>query len=434
LKSDRLLALEILIKLRKESGSLSSLLAEYRQNYPDASLALIREQAYGVCRWYPMLLNLASQLLEKPMRRKDLDIDTLILLGLYQLYFMRIPDHAAINETVALTRALKKDWASKLVNAVLRNAVRRKETLSAQIEKNDPARLAHPDWMIEQIRNDWPDQAESVLAHNNRHAPMTLRANLGRTPRKEVLTQLRSQNIHAEAGAQAPTAISLSEPTDVFALPGFKEGILSVQDEASQLASGFLNAESGFRVLDACAAPGGKTCAILEQQPALAELIALDNNKKRLGRVYENLERLGLNAKIICADAIETGSWWDGEYFDAILLDAPCSGSGVIRRNPDIKLLRKLEDLQDLAVLQQQMLAALWQCLKPGGRLLYSTCSVFKAENTDQVLAFLKANQDAEVVQLTHPSAHACEYGLQFLPGPENMDGFFYAMLNKTAP
>ncbi|MEK9647687.1 MAG: methyltransferase domain-containing protein, partial [Gammaproteobacteria bacterium] len=214
-----------------------------------------------------------------------------------------------------------------------------------------------------------------------------------------MLTQLQSHNIQAEAGAQAPTAISLSEPADVFALPGFNEGILSVQDEASQLASGFMNAESGFRVLDACAAPGGKTCAILEQQPALAELIALDNSKKRLGRVRENLERLGLNAKIICADAIDTSSWWDGEYFDAILLDAPCSGSGVIRRHPDIKVLRKPGDLQDLAVLQQQMLAALWPCLKPGGRLLYSTCSVFKAENTDQVSAFLKANQDADVVQ-----------------------------------
>lgn len=432
MKSDRLLALEALISLRLENGSLSTHLSEISLKHPDANLPLIREYTYGVCRWMPKLSFMASQLLEKPLRKKDQDVHTLLLLGIYQLFYMRTPDHAAINESVALTRKLKKEWASKLVNGVLRNALRRKESIELEAEKTPSALFAHPDWLITRIRNDWPDLADSILCHNNIQAPMTLRVNRLKTDRSIMLEQLSAANIDAQPGSQSQTAVLLDTPIDVLAIPGFSEGLVSVQDEASQLAATFLTAEPGERVLDACAAPGGKTCAILESQPGLIEMVALDNSEKRLKRVKENLQRLGLEARIICADVLDTDAWWNGEPLDAILLDAPCSGSGVIRRHPDIKLLRNDEDIDELVKLQQQMLSTLWQCLKPGGKLLYSTCSVIKSENSDQVSAFLNSINDGNNIPLFHEAAHPCEIGLQFLPGPEKMDGFFYALLEKT--
>lgn len=433
MKSDRLLALEALNNLRLEKGSLSTRLSEISLKHPDANLSLIREYTYGVCRWMPKLSFMASQLLEKPLRKKDQDIHTLILLGIYQLFFMRTPDHAAINESVALTRKLKKEWASKLVNGVLRNALRKKEFLEQEAGKNPSAHFAHPDWLINRIRNDWPEQADSMLCHNNIQAPMTLRVNSLKTDRNTTLEKLKAANINALPGNQSQTAVLLNTPIDVLNIPGFSEGLVSVQDEASQLAAVFLSPVAGERVLDACAAPGGKTCAILESQPELKEIVALDNSEKRLQRVTENLQRTGLEAGTICADVLDTDAWWNGEPFDSILLDAPCSGSGVIRRHPDIKLLRSDKDIDELVKLQKQMLSTLWRCLKPEGKLLYSTCSVMKAENSDQVSAFLDSVDDAKYLPLSHQAAHPCDIGLQFLPGPEKMDGFFYALLEKTA-
>lgn len=429
--SDRLLAVQILVELLYQNGSLSSHLSGLSAANPTVNLPLVQEYTYGVCRWYPRLAFIAQRLMEKPARTKDNDIFCLILLGLYQLFHMRTPDHAAVNETVATTRILKKPWAKNLVNAVLRQALREREALQAAIQDEPLARFAHPPWLMGAIRQDWPEQADSVLDNNNRQAPMVLRANLHRSSRDQCLERLAASGITASAGANTATGIALAAPCEVGKLPGFADGLLSVQDEASQLAAALLGPAPGALVLDACAAPGGKTCALLELADGNLDLLALDNNEDRLGKVRENLARTGLEAEVSCADAADTGQWWDGNPFDAILLDAPCSGTGVIRRHPDIKLLRHADDIPRLAGLQQQLLAALWPCLKPGGRLLYTTCSVLRAENERVVGDFLSTTGDATALPLSHPGTLPCNPGMQFLPGAAGTDGFYYALLEK---
>ncbi len=429
--SDRLLAVRILNNLLSESGSLSSQLSALGTTQPSANLPLIQEYTYGVCRWYPRLVFIAGRLMDKLPRAKDNDVLCLILLGLYQLLHMRTPDHAAVNETVATTRLLKKPWAKNLVNAVLRQALRDREALEAAILDDAQARCAHPSWLLEAIRQDWPQQAEKILDNNNRQAPMVLRTNLFRTSREQCLENLANSGIAASAGANTPSGITLASPVDVGKLPGFADGLISVQDEASQLAAALLAPARGDRVLDACAAPGGKTCALLELADGKLDMVALDSNEDRLLKVRENLARGGLTANVVCADAANTGQWWDGRPFDAILLDAPCSGTGVIRRHPDIKILRRAEDIPRLADLQRQLLESLWPCLKTGGRLLYTTCSVLRAENEQIVSNFLASTGNALAVPLSHPGTLPCHPGMQFLPGMAGTDGFYYALLEK---
>lgn len=434
MKSDRLLALGILNNLISGKGSLSSQLSAVSAGAPDANLPLIQEFTYGVCRWYDKLTYYTGQLLEKPLRKKDADIHCLILLGLYQLFYMRTPDHATINETVAATRQLKKPWAKNLVNAVLRQAQRDRESLAAQASENDEARYSHPRWLLDAFRQDWPDHMDSLIEGNNLQAPLVVRVNTGRCSREEYLAMLAQSGMTARSGQHTETAVILDTPVDVSKLPGFAEGLVSVQDEASQLAAAILGPEPGTRVLDACAAPGGKTCALLELADGKLNLTALDNHAERLGRVQENLDRLVLNAQVVCADAAQVTDWWDNEPFDAILLDAPCSGTGVIRRHPDIKLLRQPGDIARLGGLQLQLLRSLWPCLKPGGRLLYTTCSVLRAENEVQVSRFLAETPDAAVQPLVHAGTLPCTVGMQFLPGAANTDGFYYALLKKMLP
>jgi len=429
--SDRLLAVRILNNLLSESGSLSSQLSALGTTQPSANLPLIQEYTYGVCRWYPRLVFIAGRLMDKLPRAKDNDVLCLILLGLYQLLHMRTPDHAAVNETVATTRLLKKPWAKNLVNAVLRQALRDREALEAAILDDAQARCAHPSWLLEAIRQDWPQQAEKILDNNNRQAPMVLRTNLFRTSREQCLENLANSGIAASAGANTPSGITLASPVDVGKLPCFADGLISVQDEASQLAAALLAPARGDRVLDACAAPGGKTCALLELADGKLDMVALDSNEDRLLKVRENLARGGLTANVVCADAANTGQWWDGRPFDAILLDAPCSGTGVIRRHPDIKILRRAEDIPRLADLQRQLLESLWPCLKTGGRLLYTTCSVLRAENEQIVSNFLASTGNALAVPLSHPGTLPCHPGMQFLPGMAGTDGFYYALLEK---
>lgn len=431
MKSDRLLAMEVLKCIQEDQGSLSTLLHEISSKNPDANLSLIREYTYGVCRWFHRLNFFLSQLIEKPLRKKDLDVHSLLLLGLYQLYYMRTPDHATINETVELTRKIKKDWARKLVNGVLRSAQRQQADLEKDADKMAVSQFSHPLWLVESLEKDWPDDYAALMAENNIQAPMTLRLNIHRGDRKSYLAALEKEGIEARPGVNTETAIILAKPANVTELPGFDEGWVSVQDEASQIAAALLDPAPGTRVLDACAAPGGKTCAILENNPGIRQLIALDNSEERLVRVRENLTRLDLEATVTCADAGDPDSWWDGAAFNTILLDAPCSGTGVIRRHPDIKLLRQAHDISRLVQLQQHMLSALWPCLEQGGRLLYSTCSVLKAENSDQIVAFLASTTDARAISLSHPAAQPCSVGMQFLPGADGMDGFFYALLEK---
>lgn len=429
--SDRLLAVKILNNLLSENGSLSSQLSALSVTHPSANLPLIQEYTYGVCRWHPRLVFMASRLMDKLPRAKDSDVLCLILLGLYQLLHMRTPDHAAVNETVATTRLLKKPWAKNLVNAVLRQALRDREALQAAILDDPQARCAHQSWLLEAIQQDWPQQAEKILENNNRQAPMVLRTNLFRTSREQCLESLANSGIAASAGANTSTGITLASPVDVGKLPGFTDGLISVQDEASQLAAALLAPARGDRVLDACAAPGGKTCALLELAAGKLDMVALDSNEDRLLKVRENLARSGLTANVACADATNTGQWWDGRPFDAILLDAPCSGTGVIRRHPDIKILRRAEDIPRLADLQRQLLESLWPCLKPGGRLLYTTCSVLRAENEQITRNFLANTGNALAVPLSHPGTLPCNPGMQFLPGMAGTDGFYYALLEK---
>jgi len=429
--SNRLLAVQTLTFIAAENGSLSSRLNGLGQKYPDANLALIREYTYGVCRWYQRLDFIANRLLQKPLRKKDSDVHCLILLGLYQLFHMRTPDHAAINETVGLTRMLKKDWARSLVNAVLRKAQRERETLELDLQADQCAQYSHPAWIIAALQKDWPESFQEILAQNNIQAPMTLRVNTSFGSRSDYIGRLQDAGIDARPGNISETAIILDSPVEVMLLPGFQEGHISVQDEASQFVATLLAPAPGSKVLDACAAPGGKTCAMLERVSGQLDMLALDNNEERLQRVSENLDRLKLQAKITCANAVDTESWWDGQPFDAILLDAPCSATGVIRRHPDIKLLRHAKDISRLNLLQQELLVALWPCLKKGGKLLYSTCSVLRAENEQQVSTFIEVTKDAKAIPISHPLASNCSIGMQFLPGNDNLDGFYYALLEK---
>jgi 16S rRNA (cytosine967-C5)-methyltransferase len=343
---------------------------------------------------------------------------------LLQLQHLRVPEHAAVSATVDAAHLLGRPDAAPLVNAVLRRFQRERAELDAALATIPEARFSHPAWLIEELASDWPDDWEHILEANNAQAPMWLRVNEQRCSRDAYLERLRTSGIGASAAADVATAIVLDTPRPVDSLPGFAAGHVSVQDVAAQRAAAFLDLAAGQRVLDACAAPGGKTGHILEACPGLAELWAVDRNEARLARVRENLDRLGLTAKVVTGDATRPADWWDGRPFDRILLDAPCSATGVIRRHPDIKVLRRPEDVARAVELQADLLRALWPLLREGGRIVYATCSVLRRENDAQIAAFQgsqPAGGPGTVV------ASRC----QTLPGETNGDGFYYACLQK---
>lgn len=383
---------------------------------------------YGVCRTYHRLDFILNTLIDKPL--KSLEVKSLILIGLYQLKYMRVKPHAAVSETVQAGRKIV--WAKALINAVLRGYLRKQDELEHQADQVKTAALSHPNWLIKKIEHDWLKQAETILQENNQPPPMVLRVNLTKTTRENYLQLLIEQNLAANAADFTATGIILDKPAPIEALPHFADGWVSVQDGAAQLAAELLDARPGQRVLDVCAAPGGKTAHILEQQPDIGEMVAVDIDESRMLRVGENLNRLGLNAKLIVADAAKTDDWWDGKPFDRILLDAPCSATGVIRRHPDIKLLRKETDIAALTILQKTILNAIWPLLASGGMLLYATCSVLKEENEEQIQDFLSTHIDAIELPITSD-----EWGIpgicgrQIMTGESSMDGFYYARLVK---
>jgi 16S rRNA (cytosine967-C5)-methyltransferase len=427
---ERLLAAQILLSLLQQRGSLASLLSAdvlARANSP----ALLQEFCYGVCRWYPRLQFYLSQLLDKPLRSKDQDVHCLLLVGLYQLLFMRTPDHACVNETVASIEQLGKPWAKALVNAVLRNAQRRHDELLALAERDYSLWYAHPQWLLDRLKKDWPQHYRAILDANNQRAPMTLRVNRRQATREQAIGLLASAGTAVLPGALSATALYLAQPMDTAVLPGFIEGLVSVQDEASQLVATLLPLAPNLRVLDACAAPGGKTCALLEAEPSL-QVLALDNEARRLPRMQQNLERLGLHADVRCGDITQESAATLG-MFDRILLDVPCSATGVIRRHPDIKVLRTSAEVDALVAKQQALLQAAWPLLTPGGYLLYSTCSLLKAENSDQLQRFVATTPAAVAVPITVAGALACEVGVQLLPQEGGHDGFYYGLLLKRA-
>ena len=430
-RSVRALAAQVLGRVLGAGRSLAGELPQALLGKSDRDRALLQEICYGTLRWYPQLRFLLERLLAKPLPAGEQDVEAVLLSGLYQLLHLRIPEYAVVSEAVTAARQLNKSRASGLINGVLRNFLRRRDALLAKMQQDSAARTAHPAWLLHRIEADWPQDWPAIVAAGNARPPQSLRVNLARLSCDEYLARLGAAGIEASASPVVDSALTLAAPIEVERLPGFAEGVVSVQDTAAQLAARLLDLQPGQRVLDACAAPGGKTCHMLEQQPRLAHLLALDHDAERLAKVRENLDRLGFQAQVEAGDARYPAAWWDGITYDRILLDAPCSGTGVIRRHPDIKLLRSEADIESLACRQRELLDSLWPLLAPGGVLLYATCSVLKRENEALVADFLAAHPDAREWAITAPWGRAGLHGRGIPTGEVDMDGFFYARLLK---
>lgn len=425
----RLIAARVLSRVLQDGQSLTTALDCPSFTFDSSKdKAFVQAISYGVCRQYHRLDFILSQLLDKPL--KDSEIKALALVGLYQLSFMRVKSHAAVSETVSAIPK-KKQWAKGLLNALLRRYLREQETLEAQANQHHSAAVSHPDWLIQRVEHDWAEHAAQIFHENNQQPPLVLRVNLARTSREAYLQRLAEQGITGIAVDFCPTAIVLDKPVGVELLPEFAAGWVSVQDTAAQLAASLLDVQAGQRVLDLCAAPGGKTAHILESQPQLKEVVAVDIEATRMQRVSENCQRLQLSPTLIVGDAAQPESWWDGQLFERILVDAPCSALGVIRRHPDIKLLRRPEDIAVLHDLQRAILTAAWLMLASGGVLVYATCSVLKQENEQQIHDFLATHADAIELPIIADWGISVSHGRQILTGTAAMDGFYYARLGK---
>ena len=427
----RFAALKMLESILDSGHNISE--AEIENTLADArDRAFARHLVYGVLRWLTALQWLADQLLKKPLRQKDRDINRLLLIGLFQLWKGDGAAHAAIHESAESARKAGKPWAVSVINAVLRRFQREQADWIARLEKQ-PERYAHPLWLLDMLQVDWPQDWEKIAEANNQPGALWLRLNRQFSP-DDTIAALKEGGFTVELHADVANAVKISPAAAVSALPGFGQGKLSVQDPAAQLAAGLLQTEPGQRVLDACAAPGGKTCHILESCADLS-LTAVDFSKTRLERVQENVDRLGFGNRpglsLLAADASSPDTWWDGKLFDRILLDAPCTATGVIRRHPEIKWLRSPEQVADAVVQQAYLLKQLWPLLKAGGILLYATCSVLRVENSKQIQQFLEQNPDAERVEIDAQWGRKLDSGRQILPGELEMDGFFYARLRK---
>lgn len=385
----------------------------------------LQDMCYGTLRFLGEIDAILARLLTKPL--KDEPLRQLLRVALYQLLHTRAAQHAVVDNAVRACAALGQPAGKGLVNAVLRGFLRKRETLQAEAHTSEEGRYSHPQWWIDKLRAQYPDHYDQILASANLHPPLTLRVNTRETNVDAYLARLAAAGVAAHH--LGGTALMLERPAPVEQIPGFAEGVVSVQDAAAQYAAALLDPEEGSRVLDACAAPGGKTAHILER--AQVELVALDNDPARLARVKANLARLRLTAELICGDAAHPAAWWDGKPYSRILADVPCSASGVVRRHPDIKWLRRPQDIAAYSQRQRAILDALWQLLATGGKLLYATCSVFREENEAQIEGFLEDNRGARRLTLPGPHTNAQQLAGQILPD-EHHDGFFYALLQKS--
>ena len=408
--------------------SLNRLLPDALDATDTAQRPLCQELVYGTLREWPCLTEVCVSFLDKPLRRKDQDVMALLCVGLYELQHLNTPSHAVVSETVNAARALKKPWATGMVNGVLRAFQRKADTANEALSR--AAQFALPDWLYGELCVQYGDTAEQIALAARHRPPMTLRVNRLKSVRDDYLQILAEAGIEATPCSVSEDGIVLNRPVDVALLPGFAEGVASVQDSAAQLVAQLMAPKPGERILDACSAPGGKACNLLEHQPALEELVALDISESRLQRVVENSARLNLQLTPLVADASELPETLLAKPFDAILADVPCSATGVIRRNPDIKILREPSDIAAFATQQLAILEGLWPALKPGGRLLYVTCSLLVAENDDVIEAFASTH-NAHTVAIELEAGVARRHGWQSLPDRDGSDGLYFAMLLK---
>ncbi len=433
-------AAEVVDAVVTKGRSLTAALADAEQSIKPSEHGLLRVLCYGTLRFHWRIRSQLGTLLDRPLKAQDSVIESLIAVGIYQLTDTRVPDHAAVSTTVDASRVLRRPKFASLINAVLRNFLRK--NVKDEAPDNDEARYSHPAWLLERLQRDWPDHWLEIVDAGNRRAPMWLRVNAGRLSRDEYLDELLLADRSDEETpsnqviAGFDQAVKLGQPRPVEDLTGFLDGRVSVQDGAAQLAAPWLLRGGGRRILDACAAPGGKTGHLLELTGREADLTAIDIDENRTERIRENLARLGLSATVLAADASNPDEWWNKNQFDRILLDAPCSATGVIRRHPDIKLLRRPEDIEALARSQQATLSALWPPLRPNGRLLYVTCSVLSEENDAVIVEFLESHKDAReddalLNNNIRDLMHRKTCGYQLLPGSQDLDGFYFACLEK---
>lgn len=422
----RSMAAQAIEKVVEQGQSLSNILPPLQQKVSDKDKALLQELCFGVLRTLSQQEWLINKLMSRPMTGKQRTIHYLIMVGFYQLLHTRIPPHAALAETVEGAVAIKRPQLKGLINGVLRQFQRQQEELVAEFSQSDQ-RFLHPDWLLKRLKKAYPQQWEAIVEANNQRPPMWLRVNRIHHTRDEWLALLEQAEMNGFTHDVYPDAVRLASPAPVHVLPGFEQGWITVQDASAQGCITYLAPQNGERILDLCAAPGGKTTHILETAPQ-ASVLAVDVDEQRLSRVYDNLKRLGLKAQVKQGDGRTPAEWCGDEQFDRILLDAPCSATGVIRRHPDIKWLRRDRDINELAQLQSEILDAVWPHLKSGGTLVYATCSVLPEENAQQIAGFLKRTPDATL----HMTGTVDNPGIQNLPGAEEGDGFFYAKLIKA--
>ena len=433
----RAAAARTIAAVRFGGRSLDQALASEAEALQPAQRPLHAELCYGALRHYRALEHLMAALMKKPLARRERQVHGLLMAGIYELWRLNTPTHAAVAETVNAVRELGRPPLRGLTNAVLRRFDRERESLVATLNGSVALATSHPDWLCEQLQADWPDAAGRILQANNERAPMWLRVNSRKTDVASYNRELeQALGAPGHASPHAPAAIRLEQPVGVASLPGFAEGSVSVQDLAAQLVAPLLDAQPGMRVLDACAAPGGKSAHLLERADNALDLLAIDVDETRLERVAETLARLGLDAQCRPADAAATDAWWDGRPFQRILIDAPCSGSGVIRRHPDIKSLRRASDIAALAGRQLGLLRALWPLLAPDGCLVYATCSVLRAENHDVIQQFSEIYDDVVLMNELRGDNNSGlmqvePMGMQVLPGDCHADGFFLSLLRK---
>ncbi|HEY8683762.1 MAG TPA: 16S rRNA (cytosine(967)-C(5))-methyltransferase RsmB [Rhodanobacter sp.] len=433
MKTDtRALAARALAEVAMRGASLRDVMERHAPRLQDPRdrallMALLSEGA----RWWLRFDAAIDGLLEKSLRHKDPAIHALLVLGLVQLEILQLQDYAAVAATVEAVRALQRPQLAGLVNAVLRRWQRERESLIARLDATPQTRHAHPAWLAAALARDWPAQADAVMSADNREPPLMLRVNRQRSSRQLLIEQLQMAGYTASAHPWLDDALVLPHSTDVTRMPGFEDGAFAVQDGAAQVAADLADLTDGLCVLDACAAPGGKACHLLER--AQIDLTALESDPKRAGRIQQNLMRLRLNAKVVIGDAGAPAGWWKGQRFDRILIDAPCSATGVLRRRPDVRLHRRESDIAAMQRQQRRILSALWSLLAPGGRLVYITCSVLRAENEAIVGELLAAQADAQTVAFTLPVGQPAAIGWQILPGDGDLDGMYYAVLRKQA-